>query len=249
MLSLASRVPTEREWIRCPFYHHVFDDERKGFETQLRYMRNYGDFISISDAVEMLGNCRSIGGRYFCISFDDGFKSCATNALPILLEHRCSAAFFLATDYIGCKLDHDFEAAERFFRRTIYPQGIAIEFMDWDDCRKLVQEGMTIGAHTCSHVRLSSLDTGSVQRELMNSKQKIEEELGTECLHFAAPWGKPGQDIDLVLHRDKVREVGFRSLLTTERGANEKLGDVFSIRRDFLLAGWRTYQLRYLFGR
>ena len=33
--------------IQFPFYHYVFDDQRKNFEDQIRYMKKFGDFISL----------------------------------------------------------------------------------------------------------------------------------------------------------------------------------------------------------
>ena len=35
----AGRSPDKDEgWIRFPFYHHVFDDERRGFTRQLEFL-------------------------------------------------------------------------------------------------------------------------------------------------------------------------------------------------------------------
>ena len=146
MLSELRHIDIEREWIRFPFYHHVFDDERKGFEAQLKYMKSYGDFVSLEHAVAMMESSERIGGRYFCVSFDDGFKNCVTNALPILIENDCPAAFFVATDYIGCDVTRDRATVNNFFSRSMYPKNVLIDFMDWDDCGNLVDAGMTIGA-------------------------------------------------------------------------------------------------------
>ena len=53
-LSFASSGAAGAEWIRFPFYHHVFDDERRGFARQLDFMGDMGDFVSIGQALDML---------------------------------------------------------------------------------------------------------------------------------------------------------------------------------------------------
>ena len=102
-------------WIRFPFYHHVFDDERDGFARQLDYMGSQGDFIGLDDAVAMLDAGDAIDGHYFCVTFDDGFKNWITNAMPILLEKKAPAAFFVVTGYIGTSLDLDREKLLGFY--------------------------------------------------------------------------------------------------------------------------------------
>src|SRR5438105_6196996 len=78
-------LPSDRDWIYFPLYHFILDDERRGFDRHLRYMRRRGEFISIDDAVAAMSNPAGIGGRYFCVTFDDGVKNCLTNAVPILV--------------------------------------------------------------------------------------------------------------------------------------------------------------------
>ncbi len=200
ILSFPPRADSIGSWIRFPFYHHVFDDERKAFDRQLKYLKNRGDIISLHDAISIFEGREKISEHYFCITFDDGFKNCLTNALPILVENNCQATFFVATDYIGCDLHQDQKIVQNFFLRSSYPSQILIEFMDWNDCRTLINSGMTCGAHTCSHVPLSMLTIEEATQELIISKQTIERELGVECLYFSSPWGIPGKDFDIHIH-------------------------------------------------
>ena len=53
-LSLGKNIANSSNWIRFPFYHHVFSDEVNGFKQQLSYLRKFGEFISLNDAVKML---------------------------------------------------------------------------------------------------------------------------------------------------------------------------------------------------
>ncbi|MBL6948695.1 MAG: polysaccharide deacetylase family protein [Rhodospirillales bacterium] len=240
----AGRSPEKETGIRFPYYHHVFDDERDGFARQLNYMASLGDFISMDDAVAMLTGGEPIDGRYFCITFDDGFKNWATNAVPVLLDAGAMAAFFVVTGFIGTSVEDDRDALLGF-----YEQGdVLMEFLDWDDCRLMAEAGMTIGSHTINHVHLLALDDGAAEAELKGSKERIEAELGRPCDHFCCPFGREGIDYAVPRHPEMAERAGYKSFLTGRRGAMGRGGSPYRIRRDHLLAGWGDYQLKYFFS-
>lgn len=242
----AGRSPDDNEgWIRFPFYHHIFDDERPGFARQLDFMASHGDFIGLDDAVNMLESGASISGRYFCVSFDDGFKNWITNAVPILLDHGVPAAFFVAAGYIGTSVERDREKLLGFYDS----RDLLMEFLSWDDCRELADAGMTIGSHTMNHVHLIDLDDDGVEAELADSKQLIEAELGRACVHFCCPFGRANIDYRPDHHPAIALRIGYRTFLATTRGAVRQGASLMGIPRDHLLAGWENYQLRYFFSR
>jgi len=244
-LSLTGSIPRGSNWIQFPFYHHVFDDERRGFEKHLRYMKNFGDFISLDDAVGILESNRPVSGRYFCITFDDGFKNCMTNAMPLLLKYGAPAAFFVPTKYIDFSPDKSGGISGKFFDN----EKIVMEFLSWDDCRKMSAEGMAFGSHGVSHTRLIDLSEEEAERELGESKAKIEQELGMPCRHFCAPVGIPG--VDFLPDRDPriAKRVGYQSFVTGRRGSLRRKPDPMLLERHHLVAAWRTGQLRYFLSR
>ncbi len=247
--AIGARPSASRGWIRFPYYHHVLDDERLGFERHLRALRQIGEVISLDDAVSLLRSGQPINGRYFCITFDDGFASGLTGAVPILASQGMSAAFFLPTDYIGLSWPRDRVKLDRFFRpaATAFPRPLA--FMTWDQCRTMLSAGMTIGAHTASHVRPVTLDAVELRAELTSSREVIREKLKIPCRHMACPWGAPKTDFRPHVAPLIAAEVGYESFLTTRRGPNGAGADPFAIRRDHMLAVWGLYQLRYFLSR
>jgi peptidoglycan/xylan/chitin deacetylase (PgdA/CDA1 family) len=243
-LSIGRSIGGQPGSIRFPYYHHVFDDECRGFSRQLDFFRRHGEFLSIDEAVKLLASGDPIDGNYFCITFDDGFKNNATNAVPILVEKEVPAAFFIVTGLIGTDYQKDRDRLLKF-----YDHGqILMEFLDWADCRQMVSAGMTIGSHTVNHARLSELDTAGASEEMAKSKSAIEENLGQSCEHFCIPFGLPDRDFNF--HRDPrlASKSGYRSLLTAQRGANRMGSTPFFIKRDHTLANWGNYQLRYFFS-
>ncbi len=244
-IALRDTIPSNGNWIRFPYYHHIFSDECINFDKQLKLMKNFGDFISLDDAISILDSDRPLEGRHFCLTFDDGFKNCLTNAIPILKKNRAHATFFIPTLFIGSSPDDDLGVGESFFGKD----DITIEFLTWEDCAEILREGMSIGAHSVSHKKLVGLSADEVKRELLISKKTIEEKLGIDCLHFCAPVGIPGRDF--VIDRDPqiAKEVGYISFLTTRRGSIFRKSTPMFVERDHMIAKWNMNQVKYFFSR
>jgi hypothetical protein len=228
-------------WIRFPFWHHVFDDERVGFLRQLRWMKRYGDFIGYNDAAALLASGDKIDGRYFCLSFDDGFKNVLTNAAPLLDAAKAKAMVFLATGYTG---ETDPQKLKGF-----YDHGqLQIDFMDWQDAKAWLGLGHEVGSHTKTHACLARLDTAGVLTELQVSKGDIEGHLGIDCRHFCAPFGISGQHFNADRDPGLAKQAGYASFASGHRGRMEAGGDCLFILRDHLLANAGDHQLRYFLG-
>jgi peptidoglycan/xylan/chitin deacetylase (PgdA/CDA1 family) len=244
-LSLLRSVQKNCDSIRFPYYHHVFDDERHGFEEHLKYFKNMGDFIAIDEAIALIESGNTIKGKYFCITFDDGYKSCVTNALPILNQYGAAADFFIPTKYIGLSVKDDIELCSTFYKGY----RILLEFLTWNDCRTLISNGMTIGSHTVNHNSLMGLSSAEAENELVASKKEIERRLEVSCRHFCAPNGIPNVHFMVDRDPDLAKKAGYKSFLTTRRGATAIKMNPMLIMRDHFIAAWKTNQLRYFYSK
>jgi len=245
-LSIVRRIPKSAQQIRFPYYHHVFDDERAGFARQLAYLKNFGDFISVDDALDLMASPGKLNGQYFCVTFDDGFKNCLTNALPILVDEGVPALFYIATSFVGRRLDAGHpEAAAVFGFRC---QTASLDFLDWDDCRTLTENGLQIGSHSVSHPTFTGLRPQEMLYQLADSRREIEVRIGRACDHFCIPYGMPLSSSSYPALIDAAQSVGYRSIATGIRGANSAGQNPFELRRDHLLANWSNPQLRYFFA-
>ena len=143
--------------------------------------------------------------KAIAITFDDGFLNNLEAALPVMKEAGCRAINFLVADRIGKR--SDWEEREG---------GEADSLMDESQVREWLAAGNWIGAHTCTHPRLSQLSRAQAKEEIHASKKKLEDQFGLRIDHFAYPFGDYNQEtIEL------VQDAGFRTASTMHRGINQ----------------------------
>lgn len=61
--------------------------------------------------------------------------------------------------------------------------------LTWDQVRELSQNGIEFGAHTVSHPILTRISLSQAHAEIVNSKRRIEDEIGKQVVGFAYPNG------------------------------------------------------------
>jgi peptidoglycan/xylan/chitin deacetylase (PgdA/CDA1 family) len=119
--------------------------------------------------------------------------------------------------------------------------------MGWPDAAELLRQGHEVGSHTRSHPNLVALSADEVEAELLESRGRIEEELGSPVRHLSAPYG------DAVRFTPNVsaaaRSAGYASCVSSLRGVNRAGSDVYALRRDHLVASWPVRDVRYFLSR
>jgi len=109
--------------------------------------------------------------------------------------------------------------------------------------RKLAYLGMDIGAHCVRHPILARLAPEEAQREIFESKARLEEITGHAVRTFAYPNGRPGIDYGPE-HVAMVRAAGFSTAVSTAWGAASRGIDRYQIPR---VAPWDRRALKYGF--
>jgi peptidoglycan/xylan/chitin deacetylase (PgdA/CDA1 family) len=213
-------------------YHGMRAADRGRFERQIHLLRDLGDVIGLSDVVRMLNEGRDhdgrIGGRFICLTFDDGYTDAFDNAFPILAAQNVPAAFFVISGWVD-------ESRP----------GI----IGWSQCRDLAAAGMEIGSHSVTHPHLATLPQSEVEAELTTSRARIEAELGRPCLHFACPYGQPDEDYQPEREPALSRAAGYQSFLTTIPRRAHAGADPWALPRVRMEPGWGAAELRYAFSR
>jgi peptidoglycan/xylan/chitin deacetylase (PgdA/CDA1 family) len=215
MLSLSSRlhVAVDENFLRCLYCHYVFDDQVTDFRTLIDDLKSIGRFVDTATCIRMLEGEQEIDGKYFHLSFDDGFRNNFLNALPILLETDVPAIFFVTTTLVEAGL----RETSRFCLETTEYRA-PIEMLQWDDLREMVALGYEVGSHTMTHPRLSRVSgPGSlVEHEIVSSKLRIEDMIGIECKYLAWPYGKLS-DIN-TQSLDIAARAGYQGCFSAFRG-------------------------------
>jgi len=182
--------------------YHGFSDEAdhellvrpRDLFRQVRLLQRWG--YRPASAAEVLSG----RGRLLHVTFDDAFKSVLV-VLDDLERLGVPATVFTCSDLPErgwLDIPEVVEAAAR------HPG--EFDVMGWEELRELSARGVEVGAHTCSHPRLTTLGEAELNRELYESKQRIEAELGRACSLIAYPYGDEDGRV-----REAARRAGYRA--------------------------------------
>jgi hypothetical protein len=78
-------------------------------------------------------------------------------------------------------------------------------YLNWDQIRELVNEGVSIGAHSHSHYHMSDLSIDEVKDEIEISNNIFLKELGSIPSLFAYPYGETNEEIINLLKEYKFK--------------------------------------------
>lgn len=180
-------------------YHHVepngapdpFTVAPEMLEKHILFLKEKG-YTPVS-LKELQGN-KSVK-KPVMLTFDDGYADNYTHLFPLLKKYNVPAVIFLITDKIGSE-----------------------GFLTWEQIREMKDSGLVeFGSHTRSHRRLRSLPDEEIVRELVQSKQILEEKLGEPVTAFCYPFGAGGFDKRV---RPQVFKAGYAFDFSTKKGVN-----------------------------
>lgn len=201
----------------------------KQFEKHIQMLLNDGFTpISIETVESYYSHNTPIPDKSFLITLDDGFEDNYSNAFPILQSYNIPAVIYLATGLLG--KTNQWMSAPTFSERKM---------LSWQQIKEMTHHGIHFGSHTVSHPKLTELDDDSVNKELVQSKQFIEDQLGLECTHFAYPYGLLTEKT-----RDLVQQAGFKTACSTRSGFNNAERDPLMLHRIEVYGNDSTWKLK-----
>lgn len=127
------------------------------------------------------------------ITFDDGWLSDYSIALPLLVKEGIQARFFITAGWTG--------------KRESY--------MAWEHLRELVKCGQIIGAHGWSHRFLSRCTPQELRWEVERSKIVLEDKLGVAVDEMSLPGGRMNH---VVL--EACQKAGYKRVFTSSPKVN-----------------------------
>jgi peptidoglycan/xylan/chitin deacetylase (PgdA/CDA1 family) len=205
-------------------YHSVVHDNSvpewkwavsyRRFVAQLDLLRDEGwTTVCVRDLVHPAG----LPDRTVVLTFDDGY---ADNypAFEALAQRGMQATWFIVSRNVG--------------NMSGWDDGVAPQRMlSGEQLRTMTAAGMEIGAHSCSHARLTELNDADLADEIVRSKTELAEIVGEPVQSFAYPYGKHD---DRVV--EAVRRAGYANSCITRPGWALRDNDPLRIRRVSIFA-------------
>ena len=226
-----------RPRLRVLLYHDIAPDEIEKFSHQLLWLSKRWNFVSPEQFESMVRGDELLQGDNLLLTFDDGFASNRIVAEKILNPMGIHALFFVVPDFV--EIDEP-ELAQQFISKNIIP-GLSTERilshwnnLNWTDLEMLLEQGHSIGCHTQTHARLSSvLSQADLKDEIINSADILERHLGIRIDHFAYTFGDLAS---FSLEALKIASQRFRFIYSGLRGNNATGISPLAIRRDAIKA-------------
>jgi peptidoglycan/xylan/chitin deacetylase (PgdA/CDA1 family) len=171
---------------RIDFGHAPYVVSGSAFARQMSYLRAQGlRACTVTEALQ--------GGRgAVALTFDDGTSSDIEQAAPALVYARFSATFYVVTSRVGTN-------------------GYLTRF----DLQYMSALGFEIGSHSVNHAFLPGLARHELERELRDSKDQLEQWIGSPVAHFSCPFG--GRTPAVIA---AGMEAGYKSVATSDIGVN-----------------------------
>ena len=137
----------------------LYDLADEMFKKQMNYLKTWSCFVTTVDRLDP--------NRFnIVLTFDDGEENNFFVAYPILAQNGFPAYFFVTANRVG-------------------EDG----YMTWQQLKAMQKEEMIIGSHGLNHIILTDLSDAELNRELLDSKVMIEDNLNSKVKDFAVPRG------------------------------------------------------------
>lgn len=229
-LLLASNRVLRSPYVRVVNYHDVPTRLADRFEEQLEFFSRHFDPLAPGDFSAFLRGDFVPRRPGIVLTFDDGLKSHAEVAAPLLERHGFAGWFAVPAGFPDLSVEDD--DAFRRERHVDYDPGDfeGGPLLSWEDVRKLDGKHV-ICCHSFSHCRLSS-DLSDAQRsqEIRRAKARLEEQLGHPVRAFVWVGGEEWSYSAAAAR--EIREAGFEHAFMGNYGVTRPGSDPLQIQRS-----------------
>jgi peptidoglycan/xylan/chitin deacetylase (PgdA/CDA1 family) len=216
---------------RFVMFHDIPSEALGAFEANLGFLKRSTNVIGLDD---FFSGRLSIKKINVVITFDDGFQSWVTTAVPLLKRLELPATFFISSGFVGLSRENEVEFMRSKLLLNLEPEskttGLKLE-----DVRRIVDEGFTVGGHTVNHCSLGKVrDSVQLRYEIAEDKAVLERITGRNIDYFAYPFGaNQNEESNLT---EVLMEVGYRGAVTTISGFNTGATNPYLLHRELTYA-------------
>lgn len=217
------------------------------FDKHISFIKNYCNICSIDEAVSALrkNQVSSLGVCPVVITIDDGLRE-NYQLLPVIRKHNIRPIMYLCAGVVGTKRslwDYvvvkqkpsrlcELKRLSEKERRAILRSEFNFDYTDESSERmclsqdelRIMSPWVDFGSHGMFHQPLTFLELDVLEREIYESKERIESLTGQPCRHFSFPSGFYN---DQVLQA--IQEAGYASARSTRVGVNHNASSLFHL--------------------
>ncbi len=135
-------------------------------------------FLTVTELATRLP-AGTLPNRAVAITFDDGLASVGENAAPLLAKRGLPATVFCVAGRLGGESDWP----------SARPGAPALPLLDAAELAGLAGQGFEIGSHGLHHTPLIEASEALLADEVVESRRRLEEEVGVPVSSFAYPYG------------------------------------------------------------
>jgi peptidoglycan/xylan/chitin deacetylase (PgdA/CDA1 family) len=176
--------------------------------------------IAPDDWVAYVHGAREIPERCVMITFDDAYEDLVEHALPVLERKNFPATVFVPTALIG-----------KSIQCNPRNPGATLPIMTEAQIREWATRGISFGAHSRTHVDLTTVPMATARAEIRGSQSDLSEIIGTRVCSFAYPFGKSNDEIEELV--DECFDIAF----TIEEGMNDPATFLAAMKRTMVQHG------------
>ena len=152
------------------------------------------------------------------LTFDDAYLDNYTNAFPLLKEYNFKATIFSLGDENHRDNFWDVRQGEK-----------SEPLMNTAQKLEMQAYGIEFGAHTLNHPVLTEQTEEEARRELTQSKQNLEAQLGTQVIAFAYPYGRLNAQV-----KQWAADAGYQYAVAVDSGGLHLEDDRLEIFRVYV---------------
>ncbi len=188
---------------RPPKYKHFYVLAGE-FAGQMRMLKRAGYTpISFGTLASARAGTTPLPPRPVLLTFDDGYQNLLANVHPLLKELDFPYTVFLVSERVGETND------------WVAPEGYEpTPLLTWDEIAQMRADGgVDFQAHTRTHLKLAEIRLDDARRELVESKDTLEQRLQAPIATLCYPYGSVNEAV-----ADIAGEAGYAQAVTTDFG-------------------------------
>lgn len=188
-MALSFKKPHSHVYILC--YHSIdhptwrFSIYKETIQRHIAYVKKFADFITLHDISNFLEGKKFFHRPSVAITFDDGFQSIYK------LKNFFEAQKIYPTVFVlSNPKDADWQELDNDERLLTDNELIELSNVGWE-----------IGCHSATHQQLKGLSHEKLEKEIIQSKEQLEQRLNIPVNYFAYPRNYVSWDIKKIVAR------------------------------------------------